>query len=121
MVVRLMDGAISSSTTFSASSRSVQPLRPSGGSPSRNAMTWASCRPSSDFARGGVSRCLPFKAMSKPSVTRRLRTFSTVCLLHRNASAMSWSFQFRPSASALSKMLARRTFSEEPLSFLMMA
>ena len=118
-VMRLHFGAISSSTIRSARSRSVQPLRPSGGSESRNAMSSASCLPSRSLSEVGTSRFLPPNAMSKPSVTSRLRIFSTHCREQRKASAMSRSFQWGPLASALSKMWARRTFCEVPLSFVM--
>jgi len=67
IVVQLTAGAISSSTTFSASKRNVQPLRPSGGSDSRSAMTFASCSPSRHLARGGAERFF--------SVERDVETF----------------------------------------------
>src|SRR5712691_7415110 len=45
---------IASSTTCSANNRSDQLANPLGGLPSRNAMTCASCSPSSRFWWGGV-------------------------------------------------------------------
>ena len=78
----------------------------------------AFCSPSRSFLRGGVSRFLPLRAVLKPLVTKPSRIFSTVCLLQDNASAILLSLQFNPSASDFNKMCARRTFADNPLSFL---
>ena len=53
---------------------------------------------------GGSWRILPARASSKPSVTRRLRTFSIVCTRQLKASAILPSDQPGPSASALSRI-----------------
>jgi hypothetical protein len=45
--------------------------------------------------------------------------FSTIFVRQSNASAMRTSVQPGPSVSALSSTCARRTFCEEPFSFLM--
>src|SRR5262245_19866978 len=85
------------------------------------AMSLASACPSSLQGVGGWGRFLPSRANAKPSVTRRLRTFSTVWTRQLNASAIWASGQWGPSASALSRIWARRCFWDDPLSFLTMS
>ena len=58
---------------------------------------------------------------SKPSRTNACRTFSTVRVRQPTASLILASSQAGPSASALSKIVARRSFSDLPFSFLMVA
>ena len=78
-------------------------------------MIFASCVPSRTFGRG--FRAGPSKAGSNPSVTSRSRRFSTVCRRQPYASAIRASVQAGPSASAFKRMLALRTFCDDPLSF----
>src|SRR4029434_1952262 len=100
---------MASSTTCSANNRNDQLANPWGGWPRRNAMTFASCSPSSRFCRGGVWGFSPCRAISKRAVTRRCRMFSTVLVRHKKASAIFASVQLGPLASALSRICARRT------------
>lgn len=85
------------------------------------AINFASAAPSSNFGVGEVAAFLRTSALSKPSRTKARRTFSTVCLRHPTASLILVSFHAGPSASALSKIVARRSFSDLPFSFLMVA
>src|SRR5712692_4115997 len=100
----LTASTMASSTTCSANNRNDQFVNPLGGFPRRNAMTFASCAPSSRFCRGGVWCFSPCRAISKPAVTRRCRTFSTVLVRHEKASAIFLSVQLGPLASALSRI-----------------
>src|SRR5260370_26369670 len=114
----LTDATISNSIPLRANSRSDQLAYPGGGEPRRIAMTFASCSPSNSLGVGGWVRLIPFNACSKPHSTRRRRTFSTVLLRQPNASAIRRSVQLGPSASALSRIWARRTFWPVPFNFL---
>ena len=80
-------------------------------------MTAASCLPSSSLGVGGVARLAPSSVTWNPRSTRLWRTFSTVLIRHPNASAIRASVHAGPSASALSRTWARRTFWPVPLSF----
>src|SRR5271168_1134105 len=68
---------------------------------------------------GGVARCFRAKADSKPSRTNARRTFSTVRVRQPTASLIFASSHAGPSASALSRIVARRSFCDLPVSFLM--
>ena len=72
----------------------------------------AFCSPSRSFLRGGVWHSLPLRAVLKPSATKHLRIFSTVCLVQQNALAILLSVQFKPSASAFNKICARGIFPD---------
>src|SRR5580698_5783551 len=85
-----------SSTARWANSRRVQRAWPDGAAPQHSAMTLASFSPSRILARDGRTCLLRFKAASKPSNTRRLRMFSTVCTVTWQALAMASSFQRGP-------------------------
>jgi len=85
------------------------------------AINFASPAPSSNFGVGGVARFFRAKAPSKPSRTNACRTFSTVRVRQPTASLIFASSHAGPSASALSKIVARRSFSDLPVSFLMVA
>jgi hypothetical protein len=85
------------------------------------AINLASPAPSSNFGVGDVAGFLRTSACSKPSQTKACRTFSTVRVRHPTASLIFASFHAGPSASALSKMVARRNFCDLPVSFLMVA
>src|ERR1700693_1147690 len=84
------------STIRSASSRSVHRAWPDGADPQHVATTFASFSPSRIFCRDGRTCFLRLRAISKPSSTRRLRMFSTVCTVTRQASAIASSFQPGP-------------------------
>src|SRR5207245_748766 len=110
---------MSSSTTRSANSRNVQRACPDGTAPQHRATTLASFSPSRILARDGRTCFLRFKADSKPSSTRRLRMFSTVCTVTWQASAMASSFQAGPCllASANNSTWAWDRFFAAILSF----
>src|SRR6516162_4171571 len=103
---------MSSSTARSANSRKVHRACPDGAAPQHSATTLASFSPSRILARDSRACFLRFKADSKPSSTRRLRMFSTVCTVTWHASAMASSFQPGPRlpASASNSTWARVRF-----------
>src|SRR4029453_13137314 len=105
----LTDSTSSNATACAANKRSVQLANPGGGGPSRKAMILASCIPSSTFPRTRRFG-LPCSVISKPSVTKRSRMFSMVCVRPSNALAIAASVQCGPSASALSSTWERSTF-----------
>src|SRR5271154_6566399 len=114
----LIESTPSKATRTAADSGTVQWPYPTGGLPGRMAISFASPSPSSLAGVGGNSRFLPSRASSKPSVTNRLRRFSIVCTRQLNASAIFVSGHPGPSASALSRIWARRAFCDDPLRFL---
>jgi hypothetical protein len=85
------------------------------------AINFASAAPSSNFGVGDVAAFLRTSALSKPSQTNACRTFSTVRVRQPTASLILASSQAGPLASALSKIVARRSFSDLPFSSLMLA
>src|SRR5262249_7591360 len=111
-----IDATTSNATNASASSCNDHRPYPAGGLPHRIAINLASAMPSSLWGVGAVDRFLRSSATSKPSVTNRLRTVSTVCTRQSYASAIFISDHSGPSASALSSICARLTFSDVPLS-----
>src|SRR5262245_9536005 len=106
----------SNATNSSASNFNDHRPYPAGGFPSRIAISFASPSPSSLRGVGGVARFLRSSAASTPAVTNRSRRFSTVRTEQSYASAILSSDHPGPSASALSRIWARLTFSEVPLS-----
>src|SRR5713101_1848022 len=111
-----IDATTSNATNASASSCNDHRPYPAGGLPHRIAINLASAMPSSLWGVGAVDRFLRSSATSKPSVTNRLRTVSTVCTRQSYASAIFISDHSGPSASALRSICARLTFSDVPLS-----
>src|SRR3954447_10091112 len=111
-----IDGTTSSATNSSASNCNDQRPYPAGGFPNRIAISFASPTPSSLRGVGDVARFLRSNAASKPSVTNRSRRFSTVRTEQSYASVIFASGHPGPSASALSRIWARFTFSDVPLS-----
>ena len=95
----------SSSTALSASRRSVQRFRPSGGSEQARAVMWAAVRPAS--LRGFPDRGFSSKLLIDFSMKKRLRTLCTVWIETCNPSAISRSFF---PASASNSMRARVNF-----------
>jgi len=115
-----IEGTTSNATNSSASNCNVHRPYPAGGFPNRIAISFASPSPSSVRGVGDVARLLRSNAASKPAVTNRSRRFSTARTEQPYASAIFTSGQLSPSASALSSIWARRTFSDVPLSRLTM-
>src|SRR2546428_482081 len=111
-----IDATTSNATNASASSGNDHRPYPAGGLPHRIAINLASAMPSRLWGVGAVDRFVRSSATSKPSVTNRLRTVSTVCTRQSSASAIFLSDHSGPSASALSSICARLTFSDVPLS-----
>src|SRR6516165_1845311 len=111
---------MSSSTARSANNRNVHRACPDGTAPQHSATTLASFSPSRILARDSRACFLRFKADSKPSSTRRLRMFSTVCTVTWHASAIASSFHAGPCrpASASSSTWAWVRFFAAIRSFL---
>src|SRR6185312_3694368 len=111
-----IEGTTSNTTSSSASNCNDHRPYPAGGFPNRIAISFASPTPSSLRVVGGVARLFRSNAASKPVVTNRSRRFSTVRTEQPYASAIFASGHPGPSASALSRIWARLTFSDVPLS-----
>src|ERR687896_879722 len=109
-VSRPMEATSSSSTSLSASRRSVQDARPAGAWLHAMATRRASCAPSSlrGFVRADGWRA---RAVSSPSSTNRWRNRWMVDTPTSNASVICWSGQFGPSTSAFSSIRARSALS----------
>jgi hypothetical protein len=75
------DGANSSSTALSASSRTVHRRCPEGAGEQANAISRASKAPSKMTSRGGFSRGLRTRAASSPSSTKRFFRCSMLLLV----------------------------------------
>src|SRR5277367_5635476 len=99
-------GAICSSTTFSASRRTVHRVRPAGAGEQAKAVNRASKAPSK-VSLGGLVRGLRSKAASIPSSTKRSLRCSMVRVVTPNASATSATFQGLPCAPASHSSNAR--------------
>src|SRR3954447_37310 len=111
-----IEGTTSNTTSSSANNCNDHRPYPAGGFPNRMAISFASPTPSSLCGVGGIARFLRSNAASKPAVTNRSRRFSTVRTEQPYASAIFASGHPGPSTSALSRIWARFTFSDVPLS-----
>ncbi len=100
-------GTIFSSTIFSARSRTVHRLRPSGASEHANAISWASNSPPNWISLGGVSRSFRSIAPEMPSSTNLFFKCSRLRAVIPTASATFSTNHLGPCSPASSSNKAR--------------
>ena len=95
------------STSVSASSRTVQRLRPVGGSEQASANSCASNSPPNRISRGGVSRCFRSMAAGSPASTNRFFRCSRLRGVLPTASPTRATVHFGPCSPASRRSKAR--------------